>query len=409
MDYKLLAIDVDGTLLNSKHEISKRTRDSLLKAQQMGVRIALISGRPTFGLKAIAQTLQLQKYGGFIVAYNGSKIIDAGSGKILFEKYVNPEILPYLEKKAREYKFPIFTYKEDKLITNNPHNPHIRHEAEINGLGIVYEQEFSICIDFEPCKVVLVSDDTEAIEGLYGRWKLRMDGTVEVHRSEDFFLEALPVGVDKSMALSFLISHLGIKSDEVVAFGNGVRDVGMLQLAGQSVAMGNAVESVRSCSDIITDTNDNDGIAQIIDSYITGYHKPDQQTLEDINRHMENSMISYLGISITFTSDSRIEATMPVNINTRQPFGILHGGATLTLAETVAGLGSMLIINPDEISVGMQVSGNHVSSAHEGDTVRAVASLIHKGRTSHVWNVDVFTSTGKLVSTVRVANSIRQR
>ena len=87
-------------------------------------------------------------------------------------------------------------------------------------------------------------------------------------------------------------------------------------------------------------------------------------------------------------------------------FGILHGGATLALAETVAGIGSMIICEPDEIVVGMQASGNHISSAHEGDSVRAVGTILHKGRSSHIWNVDVFTSTNKLVSSVRVVNSV---
>ena len=69
----------------------------------------------------------------------------------------------------------------------------------------------------------------------------------------------------------------------------------------------------------------------------------------------------------------------------------------------------MLSIKPEEYAVGMQVSGNHISSAHEGDTVRAVATIVHRGRSSHVWNVDVFTSTNKLVSTVRVVNSILKK
>ena len=89
--------------------------------------------------------------------------------------------------------------------------------------------------------------------------------------------------------------------------------------------------------------------------------------------------------------------------------GILHRGATLALAETVAGLGSMILAKPDEMVVGMQVSGSHMSSAHEGDTVRAVGTIIHKGRSSHVWNVDIFTSTDKLVSSVRVINSILKK
>ena len=409
MDYKLLALDVDGTLLNSQNEISKRTRETLIKAEQMGIRIVLVSGRPPFGLQKIAEQLDLKNHEGYIIAYNGSQIINATDGKILFEKRVNPELLPYLERKSREYKFPIFTYKDNQLITDTPDNAHIRHEAEINGMEIVYEPEFSICVDFAPCKVVLVSDEEESMQGLYGRWKFRMGGTVEVHRSEKFFLEVLPVGVDKSMALSFLMDHLNVKSEEVAAFGDGIRDVGMLQIAGQSIAMGNAVESVRACADVITDTNDNDGVAKIIEKAFFAYCVPDKIPLDEINRQMTKSMIGELGISFTYVSDKRVEATMPVNLHTRQPFGILHGGASLALAETVAGLGSMLIINPDEISVGMQISGNHISSAHEGDTVRAVGTIIHKGHSSHVWNVDVFTSTGKLVSSVRVVNSIRKR
>ena len=115
------------------------------------------------------------------------------------------------------------------------------------------------------------------------------------------------------------------------------------------------------------------------------------------------------GIQYTYASEDRVEATMPVDHRTRQPFGILHGGATLALAETVAGLGSMILCQPDEIVVGMQVSGNHISSAHEGDTVRAVGTIVHKGRSSHVWNVDVFTSTNKLVSSVRVVNSVMKK
>ena len=116
-----------------------------------------------------------------------------------------------------------------------------------------------------------------------------------------------------------------------------------------------------------------------------------------------------LGIQYTYADENRVEATMPVDHRTRQPFGILHGGATLALGETVAGLGSMILCQPDEIVVGMQVSGNHISSAHEGDTVRAVATIVHKGRSSHVWNVDVFTSTNKLVSSIRVVNSVMKK
>ena len=86
--------------------------------------------------------------------------------------------------------------------------------------------------------------------------------------------------------------------------------------------------------------------------------------------------------------------------------GILHGGATLALAETAAGYGSLLLLQENEIQVGMQVSGNHISSAHVGDTVTAVGKIIHRGRSSHVWNIDILSGRGKLISSIRVVNSI---
>jgi uncharacterized protein (TIGR00369 family) len=132
-------------------------------------------------------------------------------------------------------------------------------------------------------------------------------------------------------------------------------------------------------------------------------------SLENLNEVRKNTLVGNLGIEFTYVSVDKVEATMPVDNRTCQPFGILHGGATLALAETVAGLGSLVNCKDDETLVGVQVSGNHISSAREGDTVKAVATIIHKGRTSHVWNVDVYTSAGKLVSSVRVLNNILKK
>jgi uncharacterized protein (TIGR00369 family) len=180
----------------------------------------------------------------------------------------------------------------------------------------------------------------------------------------------------------------------------------MLQTAGIGIAMGNARDSVKACTDHITVSNNMDGVAVAVETAILANIKLTSIPLDAINARAKHALMGNLGIQYTYASENRVEATMPVDERTRQPFGILHGGATLALAETAAGLGSMILAQPDELIVGMQVSGSHVSSAHEGDTVRAVATIIHKGRTSHVWNVDVFTSTDKLVSTVRVVNSV---
>ena len=171
MKYKLLVLDVDGTLLNDAKEISTRTLAALLKVQQMGIRIVLASGRPTYGLMPLAKSLELGNYGGYILSYNGCQIISAANGEVLFERRINPEMLPYLEKKANKNDFAIFTYHDDTIITNDPENVHILQEAQLNNLKIIKEENFSIAIDFAPCKCMLVSDDEESLIGLEQHWK----------------------------------------------------------------------------------------------------------------------------------------------------------------------------------------------------------------------------------------------
>ena len=404
MKYKLLVLDVDGTLLNDEREISKRTLAVLLKVQQMGVRIVLASGRPTYGLMPLAKTLELGNYGGVVLSYNGCQIIKAQNGEILFERRINPEMLPYLEKKARKNGFAIFTYHDDTLITDSPDNEYIKNEALLNNLKIIREDEFSTAIDFAPCKCMLVSDKEKALIGLEQHWEKRLAGTLDAFRSEPYFLEVVPCGVNKANTLGALLEHLGVTREEVIAVG--VCDVTMLQLAGMGVAMGHSQDSVKVCADYVTASNEEDGVALAVEKLILAEVRAAEVPLDLLNERARHALMGNLGIQYTYASDERVEATMPVDYRTRQPFGILHGGATLALAETVAGLGSMIICEPDEIVVGMQVSGNHISSAHEGDTVRAVGTILHKGRSSHIWNVDVFTSTNKLVSSIRVVNSV---
>lgn len=409
MNYKLLVLDVDGTLLNEEKEISKRTLATLLKVQQMGVRIVLASGRPTYGLIPLAKKLELGRYGGYILSYNGSQIMKAENGELLFERRINPEMIPYLEKKAHKNNFAIFTYNENCIFTHSPENPHIIREAELNDLVILEEEEFSTSIDFAPSKCMLVSDDEEALIGLEQHWKKRLDGALDVFRSEKYFLEVVPCGIDKANTLGVLLEALKLKRDEVIAIGDGVCDVTMIQLAGLGIAMGNAQDSVKACADMVTLSNEEDGVAVAIEKAILADIRPADVPLDELNKQAQHALMGNLGIQYTYASEDRVEATMPVDVRTRQPFGILHGGATLALAETVAGLGSMILCQPDEFVVGMQVSGNHISSAHEGDTVRAVGTMVHRGRSSHVWNVDVFTSTNKLVSSIRVVNSVMKK
>jgi uncharacterized protein (TIGR00369 family) len=131
-------------------------------------------------------------------------------------------------------------------------------------------------------------------------------------------------------------------------------------------------------------------------------------TLSQLNDIGKNSLLEQLGMRFTLVEEGKVEAVMPVDHRTKQPVGILHGGATIALAETVAGLGSNYLCQEGEHAVGMQLSVNHLSSPRKGD-VHAVATILHQGKKSHVWQVEVFSDDNLLVSIVTVTNMIIKR
>ena len=133
------------------------------------------------------------------------------------------------------------------------------------------------------------------------------------------------------------------------------------------------------------------------------------EEIKALNEFCAQSMIGLLGITFTSVTSNNIYATMPVSRNTSQPNGFLHGGASLALAESVAGAGSYLLVDREKFNVfGLQISGNHISSVNKG-SVQANAHLIHKGKTTHVWEVKITGDDHKLISVVRVTNIIAEK
>ncbi|MBR1940557.1 MAG: PaaI family thioesterase [Bacteroidaceae bacterium] len=113
-----------------------------------------------------------------------------------------------------------------------------------------------------------------------------------------------------------------------------------------------------------------------------------------------------IGMEITEWQEDMLRATMVVDGSNSQLYGIMNGGAALALAETLAGVGSHLLCEEGEITVGIEVNGNHLNMARVGETVTATATLLHRGHRQHVWNVDIRNEEDKLVSTERVVNMI---
>ncbi|MDR0801848.1 PaaI family thioesterase [Fluviicola sp.] len=131
--------------------------------------------------------------------------------------------------------------------------------------------------------------------------------------------------------------------------------------------------------------------------------KLNQISLEQINKYSNNTLLGHLGIRCVEVGEDYIVATMPVDHRTHQPMGLLHGGASAALIESVGSIGSTLLIDlSKEAPVGIEINANHISNVKEG-SVRAIGKIVHAGSRTHVWQVDIFdNATDKLVCTGRL-------
>lgn len=268
--YSIIALDLDGTLTNSEKIITPRTFDALMKAQREGVRLVLASGRPTFGIAALANQLQLADYGGYVLSYNGGRIIDWCEKTVIFSQVVDQKLVPILYDFAEKAQLPIVTYLPEAILASKNEGEYLAEEARINGMPVVVAQNFveeAMQISGGSTKF-LIPGEPELLIQLESEMKAALSEQMEVFRSAPFFLELPPKGIDKAQSLQRLLTHLGLERDRLMAFGDGFNDLSMIQFAGQGVAMANAVEEVKSIADFVTTSNEEDGIAHALEQLL---------------------------------------------------------------------------------------------------------------------------------------------
>ena len=267
MRYKMIVLDLDGTLTNDKKKITPRTKEALMQAQTAGVHIVLASGRPTYGIVPLAEELKLKENGGFILAFNGGKIIDCSNDKVLFEQKLDEQLVPLLYQEAMKAGLEILTYQGEGIATTNKNDKYVEHEAFINKMPIVQYDDFLNQLVYPINKCLIVGDPTP-LHKLELRLAKELEGKMEVYRSADFFLECVPLGIDKARSLDRLISTLGIQQEEVIACGDGYNDLSMIRFAGLGVAMANAAKDIQSEADFVTLSNEEDGVAHVVERFI---------------------------------------------------------------------------------------------------------------------------------------------
>ena len=125
MKYKLIVLDLDGTLTNSKKVITARNREALIRVQEQGIRLVLASGRPTYGIVPLANELRMNEFGGFILSYNGGEIINWETKEMMYENVLPNDIVPMLYESARAHHLSILTYDEAEIVTEHPQDPYV--------------------------------------------------------------------------------------------------------------------------------------------------------------------------------------------------------------------------------------------------------------------------------------------
>ncbi|PNV63112.1 Cof-type HAD-IIB family hydrolase [Clostridium sp. chh4-2] len=266
MAYQMIVLDLDGTLTNRDKIITPRTKEALMKAQEQGKTVVLASGRPTYGIMPLAKELKLEEYGGFILSFNGGIIINCRTMETVFQRQLPIESNAGIIHLAEHHRVNILTYEKDWIVVSDPEDEYAVKESVINHLPL-HQVNMMDYVKFQVPKFLML-DDGDYLAMVEPKVKAVLGKNFSVYRSEPYFLEILPKGVDKAQSLARLLESLNLKKEEMIACGDGYNDLSMIEFAGLGVAMENAVLPVRNAADYITLSNNDDGIAHVVEKFM---------------------------------------------------------------------------------------------------------------------------------------------
>ena len=269
MKYKLIALDLDGTLDNDRKEVDTLTRNALLSAQRQGIRLLLASARPLHGLFRERDILEMNSYHGLLMAYNGGLIADCSDGTILNATQMDPnqarQILKMLDS------FPVTPILDDgnTFYAADKNAYMVRFECQNNDMPFVQMPNPSDDLFFAPYKI-LMSVDPAITRTVQQQIAALLPEGLCIVQTAPFYMEIIPDSVNKGAGLRTVCEAIGIKLSETIAFGDSENDVAMLKAAGIGVAMGNADDSVKNAADMVTASNNNNGIAVALKQILIG-------------------------------------------------------------------------------------------------------------------------------------------
>lgn len=267
-DIKIIAIDIDATLLNSAHQLTEGVKDAISRATAAGIKVVLTSGRPISGIHPFLKELGLDgRNDQYVISFNGG-VVETTSGRILSSHGLSYDDYLDLQHIAAKLDLHFHIETADRLFTS---------DRDIGKYTIVegYLVDIPVCFrlpselrDEKFIKAMFI-DEPERIDEALSHDELfgPLEDRITFTRSTPMYYEANPKGTDKGSGLRVLVEELGLSSENVMAIGDQGNDLPMIRFAGTGVAMGNAIDELKSEAQQITSDCDHDGVAHAIESW----------------------------------------------------------------------------------------------------------------------------------------------
>lgn len=269
--YQLIALDMDGTLLNENKEISARCHAAISKLKKRGKRVVLATGRPLNGVIRYIEMLDLLDEKDYVVAFNGALVQSTKSKAIIYDQPLSIECYRELYDLSVQLGVHIHALTDVSVLTPEM-NPYTEIEARINQIPVVVSSLDAIAPNTTIVKVMFV-DDEKTLNRILPLLPQAILDKYSILRSTPYFLEFLDKRVNKGTGVSIIAKELGLTAEQVICVGDAGNDLDMIKYAGLGVAMGNARDEIKEAADYVTHSNENDGVAHVIEKFMLNQTK----------------------------------------------------------------------------------------------------------------------------------------
>ena len=263
MKYRLIAADVDGTLLDSSNRITEKTKDAIKLCIEKGVIFTISSGRPVQGVEKLNQILNLDSP---FITYNGAMVIMGKSKEILYEKKMSAENAKSVINLGEKWGPTMLVWTDNKLYSNKINERTENYSKIANIEPVLVKNLADIAVN--GVSKVLWYDEIDKINIFLAEAGKYISNEINFHTSKPMFLEFVDKGASKAIAMEKIGEKFGIAREEMIAIGDGLNDLSMIEYAGLGIAMGNAHEILKRKAQYITSSNDQDGVANAIYKFI---------------------------------------------------------------------------------------------------------------------------------------------